>query len=357
MYRSDSSLMGSAPSGIIPGTSALGAVFMAAAAAGCGLGIVGEEERGQVHLPTRGAGPYGKLAADRDTPADEPYLVSEFRVHLRDPAALRRRDGGFRIWFGRVEVGNERAGEIWMTELPGLRALPDVPPGPALVPDQPWEQGWVGAPSVLEMPDGALVMLYQGGIDAPAIGRADSPDQGRTWQKHPGNPVLVDAAGPGAALVPDADDPWDETIASWVMYLTRPGTPGIFRADSPDGLAWTIQPEPVLLPRTHLPQAFDHHAVSDPFVVIRRTASGMLHHGMFFNGVDRSGANSTVSVGWAGSFDGLDWHRLASPDQPVLAPGGVSEHAPAVLLEPDGSFLFFHEGQPGAQRIAVAVHP
>ena len=41
--------------------------------ASCGLG--GGEGGGSDHLPTSGAGPYGKLGANRDTPAEEPCVV------------------------------------------------------------------------------------------------------------------------------------------------------------------------------------------------------------------------------------------------------------------------------------------
>lgn len=341
-----------------PRGSALGSLVMVTAMTGCGLGVVGEEERGGARLPTQGAGPYGTLASDRDTPAEEPYVLSAFRVHLRDPAVLRRDDGGFRLWFSRVDVEAPEASEIWAAELPAITELPDVAPDPVLVADQAWEQGWVGAPSVVARPDGGLTMLYQGGRERLAVGRADSVDGGWTWQKHPDNPVLVDAAEPSAALVPGGiGGDHDEDASSLVVYMTRPGRDGIFRADSLDGVTWTSLPEPVLLPRRDVPDAYDRQAVSAPFVVVRRTASGTLHYGMFFNGTDRSGESAVVSIGWAGSFDGLEWRRPASPDEPVLASGGGNAHAPAVILEPDGGVMFFHEGQPGAQRIAVAVHP
>lgn len=318
--------------------------------AGCGLGLI-EDERHAQRLPDQGAGPYGKLPRDRDTPADEPYVLTEFLVHLRDPAALRRDDGGYRLWFGREEARAGAAGEIWMAGLPDLTERPDEEPRPVLVPDQPWEAGWVGAPAVLALPDGTLAMFYQGGQEAPAVGRADSGDGGATWQKHAGNPILIGAAAPSAARLPGAPD------GGWVLYTTRPDRPGIFRADSTDGLAWTPRPDPVLLPRADQPGTFDHHAVSDPYVVVRRTDLGTLHFGMFFAGADQEGEDATISVGWAGSFDGLAWHRFASPDEPVLDPEGTSEHAPAVLLGPEGGVMFFHEVGQGTQRIAVAIHP
>jgi hypothetical protein len=315
-------------------------------APGCGLGVVESQSGGADHLPTQGAGPYGKLGLDLETAADEPYVVSAFRVHVRDPSALRRQDGGVRLWFGYETALDGTESAIWHAELPDITELPDVPPEPALVADEPWEQGWVGAPSVIERSGGALVMFYQGGVNALAIGRADSNDDGRTWQKHASNPVVSNAAEPALALDPGG---------TWLLYLTRPGQAGIFRAESAEGLNFTLGDQAVLLPRPEQAEAYDRYGVSDPALVVRVSAAGRPHYGMFFNG---AGEDGVVSIGWAGSFDGIEWHRFASPDEPVLVESGdTSEHGPTALLEADQGFLFFHEERQGVQRIAVAVHP
>lgn len=303
---------------------------------------------GSEHLPTQGAGPYGKLSLNIETPADEPYVVAVFRVSVRDPSALWRDDGGVRLWFGYEQDQSGLESELWYAELADIAELPDVAPRPALLADQSWEQGWVGAPSVVELAGGELVMFYQGGRDYPGIGRAVSNDHGATWSKYEGNPVLDGFMEPGVVVLSDQ---------RWLLYATRPDEPGIFRADSTDGLSFAVREAPVLVPRPELEPAYDRQAVSDPFVVVRHTPAGRLHYGMFFNGTMGAGDEVTTSVGWAGSFDGLVWQRFSSPDQPVLAPEGTSEHGPSVLLEPDRGIMFFSELRQGVQSIAVAVHP
>lgn len=328
--------------------SALLALFLAA---GCGIGLVDNQSGGSDHLPTQAAGPYGKLALDRDTPAEEPFVVRAFPDSLTDPSVLRRDDGGFLIWFGRTTSTAPDESQIWYAEIPAVTELPDVPPEPALVADAAWEEAWVGAPSVVRLDAEHLVMFYQGGRTSPALGRADSMDDGRNWTKHPANPLLDTTAQPSAVVLDHGD------ATTWLLFASRPDRAGIFRADSSDGTSWAYLPEPVLTPRETTPEAFDRYAVFSPHVVVQETASSRLHYSMFFNATDSPDPDASVSVGWAGSFDGIEWRRFESPDGPILAPEGASERAPAVLLEPDRGIMFYSEPSRGAPAIAVAMHP
>ncbi len=316
--------------------------------AACGLGWIDNQSGGDNNLPTRSAGPYTKLARNAETPADEPHVVSVFQVHLRDPAAIRIRDSGFRLWFGYEDDPALPESEIWMAELASLDQLPVVGPILALPADQEWEQSRVGAPSIVELDDDRLVMFYQGGVDTIAIGRAESSDGGMTWTKNPGNPVLAGLGEPTVARLPEG---------SWLLYGTRSDLMAIFRATSLDGVSWQIDEEPVIQPRSHLPEAYDRYAVSNPCITIRQTLAGDLHFGLFINGLDRDDEDGTTSVGWAGSFDGIQWQRFSNPDDAVLEPGTTSENGPSVVLDPDGGVMFFSEQKQGTQSIAAATHP
>ena len=318
---------------------------------GCGLGLVENQSGGGDNLPTQAAGPYGKLEVDSDTVASEPFVVSVRRTNVRDPAPLWRADGGFRLWFGYEDDPNVDLSEIWYAELSTLQDLPEVAPTPALTADATWEEDRVGAPSILELEDGRLVMFYQGGQTQRSIGRADSSDGGQTWTKHPENPVLEGWYAPSVI-----ENPADGG-GSWTLYGNRGGMPGIFRADSPDGDNWTPTGEAVIMPRVGTPEAYDRHSVSDPFVVVREISAGEYQYGMFFNAADSGDAEASISVGWAGSFDGFEWQRFDNPDGPVLAPEGPSEHGPAVLVAPAQGIMFYNELNQGVQAIAVAVHP
>lgn len=323
-------------------------IAFAFAAAGCGLGILGDESGGGDNLPTQGAGPYGKPDIDFETPAEEPYVLEDPRGSLVDPSALWRDDGGFRIWMGRIDDDAENdETEIYYAELPSITEFPDRAPGLVMSPSEAWEGVRVARPSVIELDDGSLVMFYEGGDGH--IGRADSTD-GISWTKHAGNPVLSDAGNPGVALVDDGTGP------QWVLFVTRPGEDGIFRADSIDGVDWTLDPRPVIVPRPVKPEAFDPFLVTDPFVIARVTEAGRAHFGLFFAGFEGPADDDDVAIGYAGSFDAVDWERFGGAD-PVLAPGIPGEHAPTVVLDSARGVMFFHEQRQGQERIAVATHP
>ncbi len=311
------------------------------ATGGCGMGLFESESGGADNLPTEAAGPYGKLDIDSDTPADEPYVLVDRQASLLDPTVLSRDDDGVRLWFGRELDNDPEHSEIWRAEIPSIHDLPDVEPVVTLVADQPWEETRVAAPSVYAVDRDTVVMYYEGGLDPVAIGRAESHDGGATWIKDPDNPVLT-GAEPSAA-------PLDGGV---VLYYTRTDQPGIFRADSADGHAFTEDPDPVLVARDD-PEAFDLHGVSDPCIVVEISEAGQLHFGLFYNGTNQG---DDVAIGYAGSFDGREFERFSGLD-PVLQPASPDENGPAAILGRASGTLFFHEVRLGRQRIAVAVHP
>ena len=318
------------------------------ASAGCGFGPFGDTPGGADNLPTAAAGPYAKLPIDFDTPADEPFIVDDARAQLNTPSALPREDGGFRIWFTRDADDAAGTGEIWYTEIPALTELPDVFPDVLLVADQDWEQGDVRDPSVLDLGGGELVMYYGGGGDLPAIGRADSSDGGATWVKHPDNPVLDNAAEPGAAAL-DGDV---------FVVFSRPSGTGIAGALSADGGLTFAGTRPVLLPRVATPRAFDKNRVFDPDLVVEMTDTGRRTFGLFYAGEAPGDEAGTVvsAVGYAGSFDFSEWRRFGG-GEPILSPGPPGERGPSALIKGTGGVLFFSERKQGRGRIAVATHP
>jgi hypothetical protein len=137
-----------------------------------------------------------------------------------------------------------------------------------------------------------------------------------------------------------------------VLY-TRPDAPGIFRADSDDGVTFTPAGDPIVEARPDLATAFDRFAVADPFLIVAETAAGQVHWGLWFDGLGRS---DDVSIGYAGSFDGWEWARFGGSD-PVLQPGAPVENGPSVVLEPARGYLFFDERSQSRQKLTVALHP
>lgn len=314
---------------------------------GCGLGVTGESHGGGEHLPTLGAGPYGRLEPDFDTLADEPFVVSDRDVSYEGPSALRRGDGGLRLWFGMRDDGGAQV--IGAAEILDLHGQPDVEPHQvfAALEDWEWEGGRVTNPSVIELPEeegGALVMFYEAGTDAPVIGRATSLDDGVTWERE-AVPVLEGAASPGAAYVD----------GGYVLFVTRPDAPGIWRADSQDGESFAFADAAAIVPRPGLEDGFDGRAVGDPYVLIDTSDAGRQHWGLWFTGSSDApdAGPAPTAVGYAGSFDGETWARFGGADPVLVAPGG----SPCVLLDGGSGLMLYHEEQRLHLGIAAATHP
>ena len=324
-------------------------LFLAASLAACGVGPFDDEPGGRDNLPTRAAGPYGRTEIDFDTPADEPYVLADITANVRDPAPLARDGGGFRIWYTRGSPEGDAA-EIWYAELPDVHSVPDVPPGLALAPSEAWEEDFVAEPTVIDLGGGHLVLYYRGGIDAPAIGRADSTDDGASWQKHGDNPLVEGAISPAAALLADTT----------ALYFLDPAAPGIHAATADDGVSFTRLPEPIIERRPALEEAFDALAVGDPFALVTHTLEDAepVHVGLFFSGTRPGGEPGLLvdSIGYAGSYDGLSFTRFFGAD-PVLDAGPPSESGPGVISVAAGGVMFFHELVQNRYRIGAALHP
>ena len=328
---------------------AWGILVASALAGGCGLGIVDNTSGGGDNLPTLGAGPYGRLDRDLATPADEPFLLTDREESYADPACLGRGDGGVRIWFRRIVDGAPPdTSAIGLGEVPDLRELPDVAPHDVFAAAEPWEEGRVEAPAVIEE-GGGLVMFYQGGVTAPAIGRADSDDGGESWTRR-GEPVMTDAEDPTVAVVD----------GEWHLFFTRPGEAGIWRARSEDGESFGA-PELVIAPRPGARDAFDAVSVGAPFVLVETSAAGRNHWGLWFTGEaagdpgdpDAGVGETETSIGYAGSFDGEVWERFGGVEPVLTAPAG----GPCVVLDGARGTLLYHEVQRLRLGVAAAVHP
>ncbi len=124
-----------------------------------------------------------------------PNPASQWEEDINRPVVVKRGQL-YHLWYtgqaaGRSRIGyaTGKDGEVW------ARASAQ----PVLWPDQPWEKVAVMCPHVYwDETAGRFRMWYSGGdqYEPDAIGYATSPD-GRTWTKHPENPIF--RAAPGSA--------------------------------------------------------------------------------------------------------------------------------------------------------------
>jgi hypothetical protein len=302
-------------------------------AAGCGLG--GAAGGGSDHLPTAGAGPYGKPDGNRDTPAEEPYVVVDDGANLSHPTARRAQGGGFDVWYERRELvaGVEGDPEVWFAHVPDVDQKPDAPPKPALA--------LAMRPSVVELADGRLAMYHEDPA-APGAGimLATSADGGLNWAREG---MVVAAGGDPAALVLD-----DGTV---LLYVQSGSAIVLHR--SADGLTFAEPPITVITTDGTSAQAFGHVRVGEPAAVGGTTAAGQVRIGLFYVGENLAGEHAILH---AASADGVTFARFFNGD-PILDPGGVDERGPSAVLEPDRGYLFFSQVRGATTAIAVALHP
>jgi hypothetical protein len=271
----------------------------------------------------------------------EPWVLTDPAADLSGPTVLARAGGGLRVWFTRTEVGG--APEIWYAELASLGAAPTVAPRLALDAALPWEAGAVSAPSVASL-GGQLIMLYQGGLDEPAIGRAVSDDDGATWQRD-ATALLPEGMAPAAVVTGD-----DELL----VIGARAERLGLWLAQ---GVPLRWQPAPILMPRTTRPEAFDRDGVGEPTAVTHVSPGGDVRIGLWFTGIEVDAEDdpprAAHAIGYAGSFDGLAWSRPATGD-PVLR---AEAREPAVLLDGDLATMLFVDTYRGRAAIGAATSP
>jgi hypothetical protein len=327
---------------------AIAALLLLPAVAGCGLGLADDTSGGKDALPAAGAGPFARPAFDLDTPLEEPWLAIDPSLDLDEPAVIARAGGGIRYWLSHEDAGAPVGDtEIWTGALADLRAAPE-PLAPALAADAPWEEGRVAAPAVVVDPaDRAhLIMFYEGGLAAPAIGRAESRDGGASWQKH-ATPVLTGARSPGAA--------WDG--ATWLLAVERTGEDGLWLARADDGLAFALDDAPVLVPRTTVDGAFDAVAVREPALAWIEQSTGRGLWMMWYAGTDEAapddGSPWRFAIGYAASFDGASWQQGAGV-RPIL---GDPAGAPTVVLGDGGpDYLLYAATQSRRRAVGIATH-
>lgn len=181
-----------------------------------------------------------------------------------------------------------------------------------------WDESGVMQPHVLF--DGSTYRMWYTGFGTSggnSIGYATSTD-GIAWSKSPA-PVLVagsagtwDDSGVSAPrVILDGS-----TYKMWYAGVDATGAPGVQQigyATSTDGIAWTKQATPVLMPTAG---SLDAGGIRDMMVV--RNGAG---YQAWFTGV--SGSPATSRIGFATSTDGITWTKDPSgaPPQAVFDVG------------------------------------
>ena len=255
-------------------------------------------------------------------------------------------DGGYRMWYsGMRGYYDFSISEAWSND--GRRWF--VSKVPVLSPGG-FDATGLRGPCVVKRPGGYNMYYYTGSGSSLKIGLATSED-GNTWTKYEGNPVLA----PGEA------GSW-ESVGVWAPMVTFEG--GRFRmwyegfdgqwasighATSEDGIHWTKDGANPVVPHGSSPD-FDFRSAGEPRVLRIR-----FQYLLFYTGTNGSQSNS---VGLATSRDGRTWTKHG----PVLLPtAGAWDRshtaACAVVLKDETLHMWYSGGSGSDWQIGYASCP
>jgi hypothetical protein len=201
------------------------------------------------------------------------------------PAIITLPTGGFRMIYGLSDQFpfRERLGSAISTD--GLTFV--IETGTRLSP-LPEDNGVVGAPNVIRLPNGQLRMYYINGLAGGGILSATSADEGLTWSREPGtragngvlfpnSPPSISASDPAVVLLPDG--------RFKMFFLHRDGGStatgqnyGIYSGTSTDGLSFTLD-SGVRIVGNKVPE--DVNGLAEPFPVL--LSDGRIR--LYFSGV------------------------------------------------------------------------
>lgn len=205
-------------------------------------------------------------------------------------------------------------------------------------------------PNFLRNPDGSVLrengklVMYFTAADMPGdykhvIHRATS-DDGITWSA-PSGPLIENAYAP--TLMKEGS-----TYKMWFTAVDK--RPWVMRyAESPDGLKWTVNPQPAMLPKEQKWEGAGGDLVILPVIVYPTVfkADGIYIalYGTFYETQHRT------AIGFAVSADGLSWKKYEG--NPVFTPNPNNDweshftSSQSILRLPDGSYRLWYGSRQG----------
>lgn len=360
---------------------ALGILAIIALTGACGS--LGDIFGGQDNLPVSGVWPWGKIDYYNEYELTQPFiLLSDENTEYIEPF-LMETNNGYRIYFEIADFEEENGivkhvrSQVFLAESKNSVDWEIANEGnPVLAADVDWENGFVGAPTVA-VNNGRHVMLY-GGNRGAGIGRATS-DDGITWAKEETNPVISpdqkweggefgSVISPSIVIDKGITHVWygggqaghgaiDLLMGQSIGYARSENGLDFVKMDSV-GRTSLSQPgrvEPVLNPKKkwegNIPKEALTGAVGMPGVFLDDKSDRPVFR-MYYSG-NRIGDmySDNVSIGYAGSFDGIEFVRADDRFSPivteifVLTLSGISdmlaydEFSASVIRNGENSYL------------------
>ncbi|MPY74101.1 MAG: hypothetical protein GEU87_07555 [Alphaproteobacteria bacterium] len=216
----------------------------------------------------------------------------------------------FRIWFTSRDANN-RSHVVWLeTDLTNPQNILRIAEQPVLAPGAPecFDHTGVGSPWLVRRDDEHWLYYIGWSQHGPdpyhvAIGLAISQDNGKTYVRHSGDPVLdrnpSDPTMVSTPCVLGSEGNWSMwyfSVTEW-PDLSQPPHYNIRRATSSDGIVWQTNPN-VVITTEHPTEV----AIARPSVIRKKDGWRMWFC--------HRGTDYPYRIGYAESLDGLTWTRL-----------------------------------------------
>ena len=339
-------------------------VLLASPIAACAT--LADAAKGDQDLPNAGAGPFRALKkGDLGLSLVAPNAVDD-GINLARDAAILDLDGDpstFAIagYFAASKNGDPNDAPpiaIRRGEAADGRSF-DRATTVVLEVTEGWENGTIGAPSVISV-QGAVRLYYASG---GGVGLAKSAD-GIAFTKEAGPVLSAATSGWDAGALPRSPSVIALPSGGFAMFYgvaLGDGTRAIGEARSDDGITWTrVGSGPALAPGPSGEDAYDDAGVGAPCATLGETALGRQVVRLYYEASTRAldtGAE-VRTIGLAARFEGGDFERGASP---VFGAGSSrAPTEPAVIAFEDLALLFVTQHRSGTSKdpaIAAGVAP
>ena len=210
-----------------------------------------------------------------------------------------------------------------------------------------WDETALGSVTVIS--DGGVFKMWYSGCSGTVcgIGYAISSD-GLAWTKYGGNPVL--AGDPGSSWADILQNP--SVLKDGDIYRLWFSANNLIEirigyATSPDGISWTMSPNPAL---SGGPASWDAASVSTPAVIREGPSFTMWYSG--------HAGDWTYRMGRATSSDGINWTK--DPANPIMSPTFAWEEArvhPMQILVGSSAYELYYYAGLNYVQIGHAVSP
>ncbi|MEZ4266271.1 MAG: exo-alpha-sialidase [Myxococcota bacterium] len=319
-----------------------------------GCGGLGGGGGGGYNLPNRGIAPYVRVdLGDAETPVLHVLAPDEADLtELREPSGLV--DGDRVVLF--FEVRDRATGAAYIA-----RSSSDASGAvfgaqePVLLPQDvgAWALDRVGAPSVIQTPDGWLMAFAYGDGDGIGLARSDDgidfvADPAPLLAREPSTELRVDS--PSIARFDGRLLLYYETLAAAegaTLSIARAQIDGA--SATPQGLILQAGSDCLGADGAADP-CWDRSGVGSPEVRASRTATGRTVLRLFYAGY----AGKRADLGFAASFDGAQWSRFVF--NPVVAEKADEREATNLRFGSEYLLYFVEVGTAAQHGIALSVN-